>query len=61
MKSFACKDIGMECDWKIQGKDNDEILRDVRKHADEKHGLKQLSDDLVKKVKARIKDQRTAA
>ncbi len=61
MKTFACKDVGVDCDWKTQGRDEEEVVRNVREHADKEHGIKEMSDDLLRKVKARIRDRRTAA
>lgn len=60
MKSFACRDVGIDCDWKVTGKDDEEIVREAERHAREKHGMTEFSSDLRDKVRSNIKEVKAA-
>jgi hypothetical protein len=32
MKTFTCRDVGVDCDWKTQGSNEQEILKAVEEH-----------------------------
>jgi predicted small metal-binding protein len=61
MKNFACRDAGMSCDWKTSGKTEDEILENVRKHAESEHKDVPFTDQVRNKVRSLIRssDQKT--
>jgi len=55
MKQFACRDVGYkDCDYKVTGKDDQDVLDHLKGHASEKHGIKDFSADLINKVKSKI-------
>ena len=54
-KSFTCRDVGAECDWKTTAETEDEILAEVQKHAAEVHPTLELTPELVDAVRAPIK------
>ncbi len=57
MKQFACRDVGYkDCDYKVTGADDQEVLTNLKGHAFEKHGIKEFSADLINKVKSKIYD-----
>ena len=60
MKSFTCRDVGMECDWKAQGKSEQEVLDQIKVHAESKHNIKSMATDMVDQVKAKITDLKAA-
>lgn len=60
MKSFTCRDAGMDCDWRAEGQSDDEILNQVKTHADSKHGIKNMAQDMIDKVKSKISEIKAA-
>lgn len=56
MKSFACKDVGVQCEWRTTGTDDNEVLTQVSKHASDKHGFKEMSVEMINKVKGAIRN-----
>ena len=59
-KVLRCKHIGPDanCQFEARGKTNDEILEQVAKHAKEVHGINEVSDDLVQKALANIREDK---
>lgn len=55
MPSFKCKDIGMECPFEVRTKSEDEIMKIISTHAAGQHNLKEVSPDMMKKIKTAIK------
>ena len=55
MPSIECKDLGMDCGFKATAETEDELLKKVAEHAAEVHGIKEISPDLMEKVKSIIK------
>ena len=59
-KTFACKDVGVECPYVARGETEEELMADISKHAKEVHGYteEQLKDpEMMKKVKDAIKEE----
>lgn len=42
------------CEGKVQGETKEEVLQAAAEHASDTHGMPELSDDVVEKVKASI-------
>ena len=55
MASFACKDLGMKCEWKVTGKTEAEIMPKITEHAAKMHNMKTIPPDMMEKVKKAIK------
>ncbi len=53
--SFRCKDIGMDCGFETKADSMESIMPKITKHASEVHNIKQMPEDLKKKVSAAIK------
>lgn len=53
--SFRCRDIGMDCGFETKAESMDSIMPKISKHASEAHNIKQIPDDLRKKVSSAIK------
>ncbi len=55
-KSLACKDVGVDCDFVIKGKDDADVMAQAAKHAAGCHSGIKMTPDVVAKVKSAIKE-----
>ncbi|MBI2848270.1 MAG: DUF1059 domain-containing protein [Chloroflexi bacterium] len=55
MASFKCKDMGMKCAFEVKDENQDELMGMIAIHAEKSHGMKQIPDDMMEKVKKVIK------
>lgn len=55
-KEIRCRDVGVDCDFVAQGKDEQELMTKVGEHAKNDHGIQTIPDELLSKVKAAIHD-----
>ena len=56
-KTLACKDVGVDCDFVIHGKDEADILRQAAAHAQGCHNNIKLTPEIQIKLKAAIKEE----
>ncbi len=56
-KTYTCRDVGVDCDWKTSAETEDEIMATVSKHAAEAHPNIELTPELVEMVRGAIKDE----
>jgi predicted small metal-binding protein len=56
MPSIKCKDIGMQCGFEVKDENQDELMQILALHAEKTHNLKQISPELMEKVKKAIKN-----
>jgi predicted small metal-binding protein len=54
-KTYTCRDVGVDCDWKTSAETEDEIMATVSKHAAEAHPKIELTPELVETVRQAIK------
>lgn len=54
-KQLACGDVGMACGFQVRAKTEAEVMKLAKTHAAEAHGVKEISVDTEKKIKAAIK------
>jgi predicted small metal-binding protein len=56
-REFLCRDEykGKECDFSVRAKTDDEVIELARMHQEMAHGVKDISPDLEKKIKANIR------
>ena len=54
-KQLSCSDVGMACGFQVRAKTEAEVVKLAKTHAAEAHGLKEISADTEKKIKASIK------
>ena len=55
-KKFQCKDVGIQgCTWEAKANTEEEIMEMVQAHAPV-HDIKEVTPELVAKIKAAIKD-----
>ncbi len=56
-KMLRCRDVGVDCDFEVHGKDEAEILRKAAEHAKGCHQGVQLTPAIQAKILAAIKDE----
>ncbi len=54
-KQLSCSDVGMACGFQVRAKTEAEVVEHAKVHAARAHGLKEVSPDTEKKIKAAIK------
>ena len=56
-KVIRCKDAGYECDAVIRGETEEDALKQAAAHAKEFHDLKEVTPEVVDKVRAIMRDE----
>ena len=56
-KILACKDVGVNCDFVIHGKDEADVLSQAAEHAKGCHQNVQMTPEVQTKIRAAIKDE----
>jgi len=54
MKRMACRSIGLDCDYIIEGETEKELTQNALKHAWENHAIN--PDEMTSEMKAKIRD-----
>ncbi len=54
---LRCRDIGMDCDFEAQADTEPQILEKVLGHLQTTHNMKEMSEELVAKARAAIRDE----
>ena len=52
MKKLACRDIGLDCGYIIEGEREEDIIKNAYQHAWEVHAIKQ--EEMTSEMKAKI-------
>ena len=55
-KTYSCRDVGVDCDWKISGGTEDNVMASVAEHAALIHTEIELTSDLIAMVRSAIRD-----
>jgi predicted small metal-binding protein len=55
-KVLKCRDVGMDCDFVARGETEEEILKQAAKHAGTAHGMTDMSEEIIAKVRSAIHD-----
>ena len=55
-KALRCKDVGMDCDFEVRATTEAEILQRAAEHAQTAHGMREIPQEVVAKVRAAIRD-----
>jgi predicted small metal-binding protein len=58
-KIIHCRDAGFDCNGVIRAKTEEEALRLAAEHAKTVHGLKEVTPQIVEKIKSVMRDVRT--
>jgi predicted small metal-binding protein len=48
---------GKECPWYAQAETEEELMRKIEDHAETVHGIKDMSDEMLKKIKETITEE----
>ena len=56
-KVIHCKDVGFECEGVVRAESEEEVLQMAAEHAKTTHGVNELTEELVQKVKSVIRDE----
>ena len=56
-KVVSCRDVGMDCDFVARGQSENEILEQCAEHARTDHGMDEIPDEVIAKVRASIHDE----
>jgi len=54
-REFMCKLVNPGCDFAVRAKTDDEVIRFAHMHQEMTHGVKEISPDLEKKIRAEIR------
>ena len=53
-KEIRCRDVGVDCDWVVSGETEEEIMKKAAEHAKKDHGMDEIPQELVERVRAAI-------
>ena len=56
-KVLHCKDVGFDCDGVVRANSDQEVLKLAAEHAKSAHGVTELTNEMVEKVKSVIRDE----
>jgi predicted small metal-binding protein len=56
-KVLRCRDVGMDCDFVARAETEEEILKKAAEHADTEHGMKEITEEVLAKVRAAVRDE----
>lgn len=52
-----CRDVGFDCEGVVRAESEDDLLQQVAVHAQSVHGLAEVTDEIVAKVKSVIRQE----
>ena len=55
-KEIRCADVGMDCDFVTRAETQDELMEKVARHAEEVHGVTEITPELQQKVESVVRD-----
>jgi predicted small metal-binding protein len=56
-KTIHCKDVGFDCEGIVQAESEEKVLQMAAEHAKTAHGISDLTDEMITKVKSVIRDE----
>lgn len=56
-KVIRCRDVGFDCEGVIRAETEQEALAQAAAHAQEVHGLNEITDKVVQAVQAAMRDE----
>ena len=57
MKELRCNDVNPECDFRMEGNDEAEVMAKAAEHAKRDHGMAQIPPDVAQKARAAIREK----
>lgn len=56
-KVIRCRDVGFDCNGVIKAKTEEEALKLAAEHAMKVHGVKEITPEIIKKVKSVMREE----
>jgi predicted small metal-binding protein len=56
-KVIHCKDVGFDCEGVVRANSDQEVMKLAAEHAKSAHGVTELTNEMVEKVKSVIRDE----
>jgi predicted small metal-binding protein len=56
-KVMKCRSVGLDCDFVAHGETEAQVMEKVAEHAKKDHGMDEIPDDVVTKVRAAIRNE----
>ena len=56
-KVLRCRDVGMDCDFVAHADSEEQILKKAAEHAAREHGMKEMAEEVLSKVRAAIRNE----
>ncbi len=56
-KILRCRDVGMDCDFEVRADTEEEILQKAAEHAQTAHGMSEIPEEVVAKVRNAIRSE----
>jgi predicted small metal-binding protein len=56
-KHLRCRDVGLDCDYEVRGRSEDEVMHQAAQHAQRVHGIDEISPELANRVRAAIRSE----
>ncbi len=56
-KVIHCKDLGFDCEGVVRANSDQEVMKLAAEHAKSAHGVTELTNEMVEKVKSVIRDE----
>ena len=47
-----CRDVGFDCDGVVRAETEQDLLQQVAQHAQSEHGVEEVSEEMVQKVRS---------
>lgn len=57
VKVVRCREVGFDCDGVVRAETEEELLAKVAEHAKTVHNLKEITDEIIEKVKSVIREE----
>jgi predicted small metal-binding protein len=57
-KTYTCRDVGVDCDWRVRGETKEEVMQKIRDHARVTHDMQEIPKDLALRVRDAIHDEK---
>ncbi len=56
-KVIHCRDVGMDCNYVVRGKSEEEVMEKTAEHVRDVHNIEMISPALAQKVQASVRDE----
>ncbi|HJU88513.1 MAG TPA: DUF1059 domain-containing protein [Gemmatimonadaceae bacterium] len=54
-RELRCRDVGLDCDYVVRGKTEEDVMRQAAAHAKRDHGIQEITPDLADRVRSAIR------